>query len=68
MFPIEAHFRRAVNADFTRVSDLEPTMRTPRHMSTRQTICAIERTAQAGSDASRLASLILGTLLLLIRP
>jgi hypothetical protein len=37
-------------------------------MSTLQTICAIERTAQAGSDASRLASLILGSLLLLIRP
>jgi hypothetical protein len=33
-------------------------------MTTRQTICAIERTAKAGSAAS----LILGTLLLLTRP
>jgi hypothetical protein len=33
-------------------------------MSTRQTICAIERAAQAEPAAS----LILGTLLLLIRP
>jgi hypothetical protein len=34
-------------------------------MSTRQTICAIERTALHAGPA---ASLILGTLLLLIRP
>jgi hypothetical protein len=34
-------------------------------MSTRQTICAIERTAATAGSA---ASLILGTLLLLIRP
>jgi hypothetical protein len=34
-------------------------------MSTRQTICAIERTAATAGAA---ASLILGTLLLLIRP
>ena len=33
-------------------------------MTTRQTICAIERAAQAGPAAS----LILGTLLLLTRP
>ena len=34
-------------------------------MSTRQTICAIERTAETAGSA---ATLILGTLLLLIRP
>ena len=34
-------------------------------MSTRQTICAIERTAAKADSA---ATLILGTLLLLIRP
>jgi hypothetical protein len=38
-------------------------------MSARQTICAIERAAAKADPAgSSLASLILGTLLLLIRP
>jgi hypothetical protein len=37
----------------------------PEIMSTRRKICAIERTA---GDADAAASLILGTLLLLIRP
>jgi hypothetical protein len=37
-------------------------------MSTRQTICAIGRAAGQDSQAGLAATLILGTLLLLIRP
>jgi hypothetical protein len=54
----------AVNADFTPIRQInrrdEGTA-----MSARQIICAIERTA---ADAGSAASLILGSLLLLIRP
>jgi hypothetical protein len=64
--PAAFRYKRAaaVNADFTRIRQVNR-----RHegtaMSTRQTTCAIERTAQQAGSA---ATLILGSLLLLIRP
>ena len=59
-----------VNADFTGVRQIDRTTRGkspkgPMTMSSRHDICAIERTA---GNAGAAASLILGTLLLLIRP
>jgi hypothetical protein len=58
-------FLAAVNADFTLFRDLSRRSRGFKGMSARQNICAIERAAGTAEPA---ATLILGTLLLLIRP
>jgi hypothetical protein len=64
-FPLEAWHLHAVNADFTEFRHLTAERGYLRAMSMRQDICAIERTAKNAGSA---ATLILGTLLLLIRP
>jgi hypothetical protein len=57
---------RAINADFTLFRDLDANDEGDLEaMTTRHDVCAIDRTAATAGSA---ATLILGSLLLLIRP
>jgi hypothetical protein len=63
--PLKAGLRRPINEDFTLLRDLAGDDEGSEAMTTRRQICAIGRAAGKADPA---ATLILGTLLLLIRP